>query len=391
MIAKRAVPWMLISVVLVGCQGGGTEEPAGDAIAKSDARKKKTMEQAAAKERQKERAAAKEKIDDTPLPPGAVFPIPDDLWKPDAASLPAAGNYVHLESDQGDYVGQGRTYTYTPRNALIKLQPGNRHVEVRVEGDEEWRAGFHVLPRAKRLRCALYEDVVKHSDRYPTTKSSMLWFGESRSCTNVEGWFAIDHLAYEDNKLAAIDLRFEQHCDGKEPALRGKIHWTSKESGEPPVPVYPPPEDLWRPDPQSLPREGNYLYLVSEKGDFVGGGNTYVLTPPNARVSVTFYDGELNVSAQGDDSWRGTFKFPRHLKQIKAGLYDDVQRPISHNPVKGGMEFSGRGKGCNKLRAWFVVDNVTFQNNKLTSIDLRFEQHCEGAEPALYGQIHWSD
>jgi hypothetical protein len=26
---------------------------------------------------------------------------------------------------------------------------------------------------------------------------------------------------------------------------------------------------------------------------------------------------------------------------------------------------------------------------ELIAIDLRFEQHCEGAAPALHGQIHW--
>ena len=27
--------------------------------------------------------------------------------------------------------------------------------------------------------------------------------------------------------LTAIDLRFEQHCEGNSPALHGKIHWAS--------------------------------------------------------------------------------------------------------------------------------------------------------------------
>jgi len=37
-----------------------------------------------------------------------------------------------------------------------------------------------------------------------------------------------------------------------------------------------------------------------------------------------------------------------------------------------------------------VVDGVTYSGATLTSLDLRFEQHCEGLAPALHGQIHWA-
>jgi len=36
------------------------------------------------------------------------------------------------------------------------------------------------------------------------------------------------------------------------------------------------------------------------------------------------------------------------------------------------------------------VDDVTYVNGSLTSIKLRFEQHCEGGTAALHGQIYWT-
>lgn len=39
----------------------------------------------------------------------------------------------------------------------------------------------------------------------------------------------------------------------------------------------------------------------------------------------------------------------------------------------------GQGRGCNTLTGGFVVDGETYSNGALTAIDLRFEQHCEGA------------
>jgi hypothetical protein len=36
-----------------------------------------------------------------------------------------------------------------------------------------------------------------------------------------------------------------------------------------------------------------------------------------------------------------------------------------------------------------VVDSITYVGTALQSIDLRFEQHCEGGASALRGKIHW--
>jgi hypothetical protein len=35
----------------------------------------------------------------------------------------------------------------------------------------------------------------------------------------------VDHVAYSGPNITALDLRFEQHCEGGNPALRGAIRW----------------------------------------------------------------------------------------------------------------------------------------------------------------------
>jgi hypothetical protein len=77
------------------------------------------------------------------------------------------------------------------------------------------------------------------------------------------------------------------------------------------------------------------------------------------------------------------------LTAPEAGYYGDLQRYPFHNPVKGGLNWSGEGRGCNTLTGWFVVDSVTYNGDALTAIDLRFEQHCDGGTSALHGEIHW--
>ena len=76
------------------------------------------------------------------------------------------------------------------------------------------------------------------------------------------------------------------------------------------------------------------------------------------------------------------------LSRLEVGYYGDLQRYPFHNPVKGGLSWSGEGRGCNTLTGWFVVDSLTYDGNTLTAIDLRFQQHCDGG-PALNGAVHW--
>ena len=78
------------------------------------------------------------------------------------------------------------------------------------------------------------------------------------------------------------------------------------------------------------------------------------------------------------------------LSQLQPGYYGSLQRYPFHNPARGGLSWSGQGRGCNMLSGWFVVDAVSYVGGTLKAIDLRFEQACEGFMPPLRGQIHWT-
>ena len=78
------------------------------------------------------------------------------------------------------------------------------------------------------------------------------------------------------------------------------------------------------------------------------------------------------------------------VRQLQPGYYADLRRYPFHNPVKGGLDWVGEGRGCNTLLGWFAIDGDTYTNGNLTALELRFEQRCEGGIPALHGAIHWS-
>jgi hypothetical protein len=91
----------------------------------------------------------------------------------------------------------------------------------------------------------------------------------------------------------------------------------------------------------------------------------------------------------GPGGWNGEFQAMNSISQIEPGYYGNLTRYPFHNPVKGGISWSGYGRGCNTITGWFAVDRVVYSNGALTALDLRFEQHCEGGTTALHGVVHW--
>src|SRR5439155_1510183 len=126
----------------------------------------------------------------------------------------------------------------------------------------------------------------------------------------------------------------------------------------------------------------NFVQLQSDPGDYIGGGQTYNYTQASAILTVTANGGHLSVSISGDQQWSGDFQSPSALTQLQPGTYSGLQRYPFNDPATRGLSWYGEGRGCNILTASFTVDSVTYANGNLTTIDLRFEQHCEGGNSA---------
>ena len=302
---------------------------------------------------------------------------------------PPSPNSVHLQSDAGDYIGGGQSYNYTQANAVIAVTASGGHLSIGIDGDQRWSGEFQSPSSLNQLRPGDYTNLQRYPFNDPA-QGGLSWSGEGRGCNTLSGSFTVDSVTYDNGNLTTIDLSFEQHCEGAAAALLGTIHWRSDDTTGPPGPVNPVPAGLWRPAPGSTPPSGSYVYLNSDAGDFIGAGQTYTYTPVNATIAVTANAGHLSVTVNGVEGWFGDFQAMSTLSQLAPGYYADLRRYPFHNPVKGGLEWFGEGRGCNTLLGWFAIDGVTYTNGNLTALDLRFEQRCEGGTPALHGAIHWS-
>jgi uncharacterized repeat protein (TIGR01451 family) len=326
---------------------------------------------------------------DSSLPPGPVNPPPVGLWSPAPGATPDSGSYVYLQSDFGDYIGGGGTYTYTRANAQLNAVSAGGLLQVSVKGDQDWSGDFQAMVGLAQLQPGYYGDLRRYPFHNPV-KGGLSWSGEGRGCNTLRGWFVVDSISYANGELSAVDLRFEQRCEGGAAALRGRIRVVANDTTSPPGPVEPPPAGLWSPAPGATPDSGNYVYLQSDVGDYIGGGRTYTYTGSNATFSLDAIGSRVSLAVNGSESWSADFQGMTGIARLQPGYYGDLRRYPFHNPVKGGLSWSGEGRGCNTLRGWFVVDSVAYDAAGLASITLRFQQNCEGLVPALRGKLSWA-
>ena len=307
---------------------------------------------------------------------------------PPPPPAPLQGTYVVLASETGDYIGAGENYAYTKADSVITITAQDDHLTVNIDGDEGWTGEFQLPDTYVSLEAGTYANLTRYPFHDPIV-GGLSWSGEGRGCNTLVGSITIDSVTYNGSTLTDIDLTFEQYCEGNSPALRGEVHLNANDTTTPPGPVTPPPTDLWEPMLDSTPATDNYIYLTSQQGDYIGGGADYLYIDATAAITVDAIDGRVSVSVAGAEDWSGEFQAMDSLTDLEAGYYGDLQRYPFHNPVKGGLSWSGEGRGCNTLTGWFVVDSITYDGAAITAIDLRFEQHCEGGTPGLFGEIHW--
>jgi hypothetical protein len=128
---------------------------------------------------------------------------------------------------------------------------------------------------------------------------------------------------------------------------------------------------------------------VSQTGDVVGLVKTYLHAQVDAKIAVNQANAHLSVSVYANEDWFGDFQAMYSLDKLEAGYYGNLQLYPNHNPAKGALSWFGFERACSTAKAWFVVDSVSYDGATLTTIDLRFGQHCGGDVRAIYGKIHW--
>lgn len=127
---------------------------------------------------------------------------------------------AHFTSDEGDFIGQGLTWSFGPPADGIHVTATRSHVSFEI-GD--WYGDF-AAPPGQQLEAGRRYDGAR---RYPFNDAApgLDISGDGRGCNELSGTFTVSRIEFDDaGTLRAFEVTFEQHCEHMPPALRGT--WT---------------------------------------------------------------------------------------------------------------------------------------------------------------------
>ena len=152
------------------------------------------------------------------------------------------------------------------------------------------------------------------------------------------------------------------------------------------------------PSPDSPSKSTTSLSFQSDPGDYIGQAqsHTYVLRDGTWNAKYDSFNGvqHVNISVTGligtnlgTDWWYLDFAAPKG-QPLSVGTYENGRRYPFQPDLLPGLSFSGSGRGCNTLTGRFTVQSIALGvDNHVDQFQATFEQHCEGASPALRGSV----
>jgi len=133
---------------------------------------------------------------------------------------------LSFSGDQGDYITQGDSYAYSTGDGdglNVSSSTGSMvSISVNAYNGDWWTLTFDA-PGTQVLGARTYSA----AHRYPFngTGPGLELSGEGRGCNELTGSFTISKAVFgSGGYVQAFDATFEQHCEGGDPAARGKIH-----------------------------------------------------------------------------------------------------------------------------------------------------------------------
>jgi hypothetical protein len=143
---------------------------------------------------------------------------------------------------------------------------------------------------------------------------------------------------------------------------------------------------LWGATAASAATLSGSIAMYSDPGDYIGQGTQQVW--PQTAAGVTGNPGDLtvNVSDNGN-AWDLEFAAPTG-QTLQPGVYDNAVRAMVRDSSNPGIDINGAGRGCNADAGRFEVKDIAFDSSgNPTRLWIIFEQHCEGAPAALFGEV----
>lgn len=314
-----------------------------------------------------------------------------------------------LDSENGDYIGQGLDHLYTPAEGSFSVSSssGGRVVSVRFTGTATsawWNLQFKA-PEGEVLTRGPYEGATRAAFASPT-RPGLDVSGSGRGCNTLEGRFDVTEISFTNGSVTHLAAAFEQRCDGSSASLRGEILWYADAPFDPPLDSDGDtvPDTVDNCDVTANPDQGNAdrdrlgdacdprfddtsLTFDSEAGDWVGQGVTETWYLEDGTFTASGTPGTVTVAFNGGPTnWTLAFDAPTGTT-LAPGEYAGVTR----HPFNGdgpGLSVSGSGRGCNTLTGSFTIREIVWAGSgTLERFSADFVQYCDSSPGALRGVV----
>lgn len=135
---------------------------------------------------------------------------------------------LSMNSDPGDFIGQGQTFFFTPADGTFSANgaAGSNVVTFSFFGNDGqfWFLDF-AAPSGQALAVGSYTGATRYPFNDPSQPGLSI-FGDGRGCNTLTGSFIVLQVSYgADSTLSSFDATFEQHCEGGPAALRGEMRF----------------------------------------------------------------------------------------------------------------------------------------------------------------------
>lgn len=82
-------------------------------------------------------------------------------------AIPSTPNFVNLQSDSGDYIGGGQTYSYNQANAKMVVSATGGHISISIDGDQKWSGDFQCPSSLNQLQVGRYDNLQRYPNHDP--------------------------------------------------------------------------------------------------------------------------------------------------------------------------------------------------------------------------------
>src|SRR5438552_3995658 len=301
---------------------------------------------------------------------------------PPSITLPTSGSFLYLNSQSGDWIGQGQERLFTPADGKIGgALRGSRFGGAVYLASTGWDVAMSA-PDGRPLVVGSYTGASRAAFQAAGSPGLEIT-GEGRGCNTLTGQFDVTELAFSSlGEITAFDATFEQHCEGLTPALYGRIRIES------PAPA---PGSTLPPGSKTVPTSGTYLYLIRTNTSVGPYEELYTAADSSFDWSWTYSDNSVFHATviQGNYvHWWYVDIAAAPGNALAVGHYANAVRVISRTAGTPGLDITGDGRGCNEVSGSFDVDELSIAwDYEMSVFQATFHFYCDNSLTLQHGRI----